>query len=403
MRMDRKQTSMIFLIGIAFLFLAYQIYRMVSGDMMMSQQASAIVYANKFVPNGDAAKQDALHRAELNAKVTLNSSNIQSRKKSPSKAQAATTSVPQAAKFNSKGSTLASDQKQYIKLVNSYELAKMKRQLLNEQESIAEAQQHIVKLHKQTQVLGGPVDSSSAGSNTTSTFYRLTFVGKEDGQWNATLVSDGHYSQVSVGTLLPNGSKVIAVSNRGVTLEKNKRHQLVTFNGTVDLNAAATGAAVKRSEVKVVATKPTAIKWKRESVFSLNAGADDKSLIVKKSDASLVVNDGGNAGGGLTAIDYTAQERSILERSGSHYTIQLIGSYDPAVIRDFVAKNNLGSSAKEFYVVSEGKPWFMLIRGDYPSEKAALHAMQQLPESMASQHPWLREYDDVQESIVTRR
>lgn len=96
---------------------------------------------------------------------------------------------------------------------------------------------------------------------------------------------------------------------------------------------------------------------------------------------------------------YSKAEKNILESPSKNYTLQLIGSSDEKKIKDFIAVNKLSSKANYFKSIYQGKPWYIVIYGNYPTRSAANTALQSLPNSLKKLQPWPREYRSIQRTI----
>lgn len=233
MTMDKKQSVMLVLTILAFLFLGYQVYQLVSNDMqeptqsapqpVVQMQSEALPlahnavgseahYTQTVVEHGIGAAHGSLDRSQSSMGVQL-----------PSRSS-------------------AKNQQEYLKLVNQFELAKMQRQLLQEQAAIARARHEIVVMNNQTSkisgsdvsAVGSSVNLGAVGANNSDPF-QLGYLDYQHGSWTAALVRDGRYLNVQPGTLLPGGVKIIAINHKGVIINDKKDRELVSFNGTIAL------------------------------------------------------------------------------------------------------------------------------------------------------------------------
>lgn len=81
------------------------------------------------------------------------------------------------------------------------------------------------------------------------------------------------------------------------------------------------------------------------------------------------------------------------------YTMQLMASAKLSDIKAFIVQNNLGSMAHYYETQLEGKPWYMLTYGDYPTASQAQLAVQQLPVALQDHHPWVKSLAVVQKEV----
>jgi septal ring-binding cell division protein DamX len=101
------------------------------------------------------------------------------------------------------------------------------------------------------------------------------------------------------------------------------------------------------------------------------------------------------------------EERSIhseawlLSQESSRYTIQIMGARDDALLFDFVNRNQLLEQNEIAYYQTtfQGRPWFQLLYGIYPSKRAAQSAAEAFPPEIRKSSPWIRRLSGVQAAI----
>jgi DamX protein len=93
------------------------------------------------------------------------------------------------------------------------------------------------------------------------------------------------------------------------------------------------------------------------------------------------------------------QERTILGWPGSHYTIQLLGVSSEKAARDYVAGQANKKELLVFKSKRQGKDWFVVITGHYPSAVQARQAIAGLPTVQRDAGPWPREIKVIQQEI----
>ena len=162
----------------------------------------------------------------------------------------------------------------------------------------------------------------------------------------------------------------------------------MTFNGLVKL-ATPHKLVIKKKLIPKQARVPS-INWHPESILSLTPqtpvltkAAAEHSEPTKTATAPPTLPDAG---------------KTILSRSPKHYTIQLIGSFDMSVIKEFIDTNSV-TNPKVIHIRSQGKPWYMLLYGDYSTNIEAQQALGALPSTMKVEGPWIRQYANVQASM----
>lgn len=96
-------------------------------------------------------------------------------------------------------------------------------------------------------------------------------------------------------------------------------------------------------------------------------------------------------------------ENKILKIKPTHYGLQLAASVDKNKIID-IMRNSKIEQASVFYKTNyKGKPWFVLVYGNYTSYANAQKAMANLPNELSNFKPWVHKYEDIQRQIRTRK
>jgi len=93
------------------------------------------------------------------------------------------------------------------------------------------------------------------------------------------------------------------------------------------------------------------------------------------------------------------QEDWIVAQQGSHYTFQLMGSWDHSELIEFIEKYDLSGDLAEFESERNGRVWYALVFGVYDSKQEALQASSNWPDPLNTLPSWLRRFDSVQKQI----
>lgn len=80
----------------------------------------------------------------------------------------------------------------------------------------------------------------------------------------------------------------------------------------------------------------------------------------------------------------------------SHYTLQLLGGANKDAIQEFVKANGSYRKMGYFETQHDGKPWYVVVYGDFASRAQAVAAVDQLPNQLRSSKPWPRSAADIQ-------
>ena len=99
------------------------------------------------------------------------------------------------------------------------------------------------------------------------------------------------------------------------------------------------------------------------------------------------------------ASSFSDQEKILLSWGESEYTLQLVGVSSEKAVREFVADQPNKKELLVFKTVRQGKDWFVVVTGRYPTSAKARQAAQLLPESEKKAAPWPRELKVIQREI----
>ncbi|MFC0227790.1 SPOR domain-containing protein [Serratia aquatilis] len=89
---------------------------------------------------------------------------------------------------------------------------------------------------------------------------------------------------------------------------------------------------------------------------------------------------------------------SIKSAPGNHFTLQLSGASRSDTLNAFAKQQNL----QHFMVYEtkrDGKPWFVLVSGNYASSAEAKRAIASLPADVQAKKPWVRPVHQVQQDL----
>lgn len=98
----------------------------------------------------------------------------------------------------------------------------------------------------------------------------------------------------------------------------------------------------------------------------------------------------------------SSAERWMMQNSSRHYSLQIMGGRDLKAIQNFIAQNHLQGKARYYSAELQGQKWYMLVYGNFASEKQALRASKKLPQDLRSHHPWIKSYAEIQKEISGR-
>lgn len=92
----------------------------------------------------------------------------------------------------------------------------------------------------------------------------------------------------------------------------------------------------------------------------------------------------------------------VMQQIASHYTFQLMGSWDREEIYAFIEQYALVDNVAVFESMRNGRIWHVLIYGSFTNKKAALKASNDWPAPLNTLPSWLRRFDNVQKQIKNK-
>lgn len=126
--------------------------------------------------------------------------------------------------------TLTSSQQAYLGLVREYQVTKIRRQILEEQAGLANAQKRITDASRNVTLANYGTYGDLMNSDNVGNTYELTYLDRQAGQWTATLNRNGQYQEVHVGSHLSTAPTLFLSTIKAwyyAPLEEN--HDLLVF------------------------------------------------------------------------------------------------------------------------------------------------------------------------------
>jgi septal ring-binding cell division protein DamX len=284
-------------------------------------------------------------------------------------------------------------QQQYMKLVNEYQMLQMQSMIAQTQATIAKSRAQTAEaLSKLNDLSGGSTDIADLGlvqtTSNDSGDYELIYTGQENGQWTATLKKGGQFNDVTAGTALPDGTKVLSVDSSGVAIVENKVKKLVTFNGVTGFTEPTAAPAVEEKP----ADKP-ADKTVDKTVTKTEVKTEDKSgekPVVAPAAAQLAPK---VVASGTPVFDITKANKN-------DYTIQLFADREQDTVDDFISDNKLGGKALSLKTKQGNGVWYIGFYGDFLTLDEANKALKALPSSAKEEGAFVRQISNVMKGVV---
>lgn len=101
----------------------------------------------------------------------------------------------------------------------------------------------------------------------------------------------------------------------------------------------------------------------------------------------------------LASAPLVHQQDWILQQQATHYTFQLMGSWQHEEVVEFIDKYDLSGDLAEFQSDRNGRVWYALIYGVYDNKQLALQQSSRWPAPLNTLPSWLRRFDSVQKQI----
>jgi DamX protein len=84
-------------------------------------------------------------------------------------------------------------------------------------------------------------------------------------------------------------------------------------------------------------------------------------------------------------------------RKPARFTIQLIAATDREALAEFIQQHGLNDQAALLTVKREGRDWYVVVLGDYPSRAAGRAALQNIPTALRRDGAWIRSFSELQQ------
>lgn len=98
------------------------------------------------------------------------------------------------------------------------------------------------------------------------------------------------------------------------------------------------------------------------------------------------------------ANSLSAQRDRIMSFAANQFTVQLLGASSRTNVEAFVQRNS-ASPLYWYETQNQGRPWYVVIHGNYPSRAAAQSAATGFSGELGGMQPWIRSIGDVQNDI----
>lgn len=91
---------------------------------------------------------------------------------------------------------------------------------------------------------------------------------------------------------------------------------------------------------------------------------------------------------------------SVLQQKNiSHFSVQLMGAGSLTAIEQFVLAHRLADEIWVYRTSRDGKPWYVVLKGDHASLSQAQAAIRQLPSALQKAKPWPKSFAQVNREL----
>lgn len=210
-------------------------------------------------------------------------------------------------------------------------------------------------------------------------------------------------ANVSTGSINPNSSATIDHKNAG-SLQTNVAPSVANES---KLSQPQAESLVKQSVVPLAQTNTLAnsAASKQSQVGVVSLPKEDKKIITSSDSAraSATTKNTELAPAAVTkSSGLSDQEKTILAWDPSEFTLQLVGLSNEKSARDFMAAQPNKKDLLLFKSLRQGKDWFVVVTGRFPTSAKARQAAQNLPSAQSQSSPWPREVKVIQSEIKQR-
>lgn len=137
---------------------------------------------------------------------------------------------------------LTAKQMAYLKAVNELQMLQLQQQIAQSKQQIAQAELQTAQADKQRESITTPPpppifnninpqqQSAVVIPNTPNAYqYQLEYIANEGGKWQVIISNNGTLINATLGTMLPDGSKITDISGTSVTLISNGHAKILTI------------------------------------------------------------------------------------------------------------------------------------------------------------------------------
>ena len=187
-------------------------------------------------------------------------------------------------------------------------------------------------------------------------------------------------------------------------------HQVSSISAPSQANPASSQveSVVKQSVVPLVQTNSlddNSLQTPKQSVSAQQSSKETQKITVSDEASRVSVQTKSKAADVELAkqgFGLSDQEKMILDWDSSEFTLQLVGLSNEKAAREFIALQPNKKDLLLFKSLRQGRDWFVVVTGRFPTSAKARQAVQNLPPAQSKASPWPREIKVIQQEIKQR-
>lgn len=99
----------------------------------------------------------------------------------------------------------------------------------------------------------------------------------------------------------------------------------------------------------------------------------------------------------------STDERYLMSLAATHYVLQVMAASSESAVAAYINRQKNQDALRLFASTRSGKPWYVVVAGNYPSVEAARQGVASLPDEQKKAGPWPRSVEDVHLKIKEHR
>src|SRR5476651_64859 len=190
--------------------------------------------------------------------------------------------------------------------------------------------------------------------------------------------------------------QVNAAAQDGINAGTQSLTSLPTAPATVDGAAKGKVPAAVRNPQQTAHTKPILTKPAKTHT---TATAHESTKPVQTRPSATASHSAKETTKPVATLNAPSGSGSAIKSApGSHFTLQLSGASECNILNAFAKQQGL-KNYLVYQTTRDGKPWYVLVSGNYASSAEAKSAISSLPAEVQAKKPWVKPVHSVQQDL----